>query len=380
MVVEFGSAAGSPYGTWGAIAYTQTHDLPLMQIVSITGLYGISFLIHWTATVVNAAWEAEFDWSRSRGPVLRLAAALAVVHIWGGARLLAPSGDAVRVASFTARAKPPLDYGDLLHRRRDAAGVDSLRARLGALHDSLLAIAAREADAGAKIVFWSEINGLVLKDDEAEFIARGERLAEQHGIYLGMALATFTPGEGYYENQLVIACPEGRTIARYHKANPVPGDPERGADKHLPVVETAYGRVAGAICFDADFPKFIHEAGRGRAGLLIISPSDWKDIDPIHTRMALVRGIENGCAVVRQTNQGLSAAADAYGRVLASEDFFHTRPSVMVSQVPTHRVRTIYRKVGDLFAWICVGVLVVFAVVAIGQRGKRFSTSATSTH
>src|SRR5262249_55671612 len=151
---------------------------------------------------------------------------------------------------------------------------------------------------------------------------------------------------------------------------------ERGADLHLPVVETAYGRMAGAICFDADFPALMHEAGRGRAGLLIVPSSDWKDIDPIHTRMALVRGIENGCAVVRQTNQGLSAAADAYGRVLASEDFFHARPSAMVAQVPTHRVPSVYRRVGDLFVWVCLGVLLVFVVVAIGQRGaKRFSMS-----
>jgi len=380
VALEFANTSLGPYGSWGASAYTQTQDLPLLQILSVTGLCGVAFLIHWSAAVINAAWETGFDWSRCRSGLLRLAAVLVLVHFAGGARLLQSQGATVRVASFTVRPRPALDIGDLLSRRRAPAAMDSVHAKLGVLRDSLLARAAREAAAGARIVFWSECNAVVMKSDEADFIARGEALAKERGIYLGMALASFTPGQGYYENLLVIACPEGRTIARYHKGRPVPGDPERGADLHLPVVETPHGRMAGAICFDGDFPSFIHQAGEGRAGILIVPSSDWLAIDPIHTRMALLRGIENGCSVVRQTNQGLSAACDAYGRILASADYFTSKPTAMVAQVPTRRVHTIYRRVGDLFAWICIPALLILAVFSIAQRGaKRFSTSATTT-
>jgi apolipoprotein N-acyltransferase len=367
--LEFLYSAVSPYGTWGAMAYTQSHDLPLIQSVSVTGLAGIAFLIAWFASTVNAAWETGFDWTRSRRELLPFAVVFVLAHLAGAARLAIPPGDTVRVASFTVTPHPPLDLGDLLFHPRTGAALDSARRSIGALDDSLLAAADREAAAGAKVVFWSECNGVVLESDEKAFIARGEALARERGIYLGMALAPFTPGAGYYENLLVIACPEGRTIARYHKARPVPGDPERGADLHLPVVETAFGRIAGAICFDGDFPALMRDAGRGRAGMLIIPSSDWRAIDPIHTHMAMFRGIENGCSVVRQTNKGLSAATDAYGRVLASADFFHARPYVMVSQVPTRRVRTVYRKVGDLFSWLCVaGLLILAAHAPLARR------------
>jgi len=368
VTMELLSARLNPYGSWGAVAYTQAQNLPLIQMVSVTGLGGIAFLIAWFAVTVNGAWESGFSWQRCREQVLAFAAAITVILLLGGVRLLSKPGDATRIASFSVIPPRSLSMGDLLFRHRTKAGEDSLKAPLRVLQDSLLVAADREAMAGALIVFWSECNGLVLKTDEEAFIARGEALARARGIYLGMALAVFTPGEGFYENELVLCCPEGKTLARYHKSRPVPSDPERGADRHLAVAETAYGRAALAICFDADFPDQMRDVGRGRAGLLLLPSSDWKAIDPIHTRMALFRGIENGCSVVRQTAKGLSAATDAYGRVLASADYFYTGPITMVAQVPTRRVKTIYRRIGDLFSWACIGGLGFVTLAAVASR------------
>jgi len=125
--------------------------------------------------------------------------------------------------------------------------------------------------------------------------------------------------------------------------------------------------VAAAICFDMDFPDLIRRAGLQRADLILAPSSDWREIDPVHTRMALFRGIENGCSVVRQTNKGLSAAADWQGRVLARGDFFQARRHVMVAQVPTRGTSTIYSKVRDLFAYLCIGALAFFAAGAIAS-------------
>jgi apolipoprotein N-acyltransferase len=61
-------AVTSPDGTLLNQAYTQYGDLPLMQVVSVTGLWGIILLTSWFAAVVNAAWERGFAWPRARGP------------------------------------------------------------------------------------------------------------------------------------------------------------------------------------------------------------------------------------------------------------------------------------------------------------------------
>ena len=49
-----------PLGTFFSVAYTQSIDLPLLQIMSITGLWGVTFLVVWFASVINYAWEGGF--------------------------------------------------------------------------------------------------------------------------------------------------------------------------------------------------------------------------------------------------------------------------------------------------------------------------------
>jgi apolipoprotein N-acyltransferase len=372
VTIEYVSSSLNPYGTWASPAYTQSENLPLIQIVSVTGIWGVSFLIAWFASAVVTLVERG---ARDRGARIGMTGFLVVLVatlLLGGARLhRKPEGETVRVASFTVTRDPPLPIGDILRRRREGAALDSLRGQLEGLRASLFARAEREANAGAQIVFWSEANAVVLHSDVEAFLAQGSELAQGLGVHLGMAFAAVTPGDGYYENRLAIMSPTGEKLADYHKARPVPSDPERGADRHLPVVDTPLGRIAGAICFDADFPSLLRDAGEAGAGILIVPSSDWKAIDPIHTRMALVRGIENGCSIVRQTNQGLSAAADPYGRILASVDFFRSRTCVMVAQVPVRGVRTPYSRVGDLFAWLCIVALAMFAGLALRDARRR---------
>lgn len=365
----------NPYGSWGNIAYTQADALPLIQIVSVTGLGGVVFLIGWFASVVNWAWERRFEWRVVRAGLAAYAVTLVIVLVLGGLRLTLapPRAETVRVAGFTVRdVKEQADAFKLLSPTFNDATLDAIRQETHAVQDQLLAQAAREARAGAKIVLWSECNGLVLKQDQEDFIRRGRDLARTEGISLFMALAVATPRQPRYENVLVAIGPDGRVAYRYHKARPVPGDPETGADKTIPAaVETPHGRVGGAICFDMDFNGMLRRAGKQRTDILLAPSSDWPDIDPLHTRMAMFRGIENGCSVVRQTNKGLSMAADYQGRSLAATDYFRSTDHHLVAEVPTRGVVTIYSRIGDLFAWVCFAAFALLAGVAAGARPGR---------
>jgi len=366
--VEWLSSTFGPYGTWGSLAYTQHDNLPLLQLMSVTGMSGVVFLVAWFAGVVNWAWERRFEWKRVRGGALLYAAVVTAVLFIGGLRLVAfpPRGPAVRVAGITVVPDPGARrIADQLQRSVTDPELKEIRRQIRALQDTLLAHSAREARAGAGIVVWSECNGWVLKSDEPAFIQRGRDLARRQRIWLFMALVTLTPGKPLHENQLVAVRPDGSVAFRYHKARPVPGDRETGADRRIPApVESRFGDLTGAICFDMDFPGLIRRAGREGTDLLLVPSSDWRAIDPLHTRMAIYRGIENGCAVVRQVNQGLSAAADHQGRILAAADYFKTADHAMVAQVPTRGVRTIYSRIGNLFAWACLGGLLAFAAAA----------------
>jgi apolipoprotein N-acyltransferase len=372
VATEYLISRVSPYGSWGLVAYTQADNLPLIQSAAVTGLWGIGFLIAWTASVANWAWARAFAWSRVRAGVLGWGATLAAVLLLGGARLVLPppAPPNLRVASLTVTPSQRLSPWDLISRVRSGAGIDSLRADLHAHEQALFEAVRREARAGARLVAWSEVNALVLKDEETAFQQRVASVARAAGVHLIVGVAVFSPGQGFYENQLMAFDSTGATLAQYHKARPVPSDPERGADHGIPVFDTALGRIAGAVCFDADFPDLIRRAGQQGADLLVIPASDWRAIDPTHTRMALFRGIENGCSVVRQTNKGLSAAADFRGRILATSDYFLSTPHVMVAQVPARGVRTPYARIPDLLPLLCIGVIAAFGTGAV-VRGRR---------
>lgn len=78
----------------------------------------------------------------------------------------------------------------------------------------------------------------------------------------------------------------------------------------------------------------------------------------MHHRMAVFRAIENGVSMARASRFGLSSAVDPYGRILALMDDSSAEQRVMVAQVPISGVRTIYARIGDLFAWLCAAGLV----------------------
>ena len=56
--IEFLTTVGSPFGTAGSTAYSQYASLPLVQLVSLTGIWGLTFLVCWFASVVNEMWES----------------------------------------------------------------------------------------------------------------------------------------------------------------------------------------------------------------------------------------------------------------------------------------------------------------------------------
>jgi apolipoprotein N-acyltransferase len=370
--LDFGLSSLSPYGSWEVIGYSQYGDLPIMQLASITGMYGISFLVSWLGPVVNWAWEHECNWPFIRRGVLIFVSVVAGVHLSGGLRLAwsAPPAGYQRVAGIAADnvkifpsrsaakrfiAGQPLSDAELASVKSATAG------RL----DKLFAKSEQEVKAGAKLVFWSEGGAVVLRSDEPATIRQGSEFASRNHVYLGMAIGSFDSTQSKIcQNKLVLIGPDGRVLFEYWKSRPVPGWEKSKTETNgnpMRYADTPLGRIGSFICFDLDFPSLVRQAGRAHVDLLIGPSNDWRAIDPWNTQMAAFRAIENGCNLVRDVSNGRSLAVDYLGRPIAETDYFTDASHVIVADMPTHGVQTLYAKVGDLFAWICLGGLVVLA-------------------
>ncbi|WP_158911968.1 nitrilase-related carbon-nitrogen hydrolase [Granulicella sp. L56] len=374
VVTEY-ALSQAPYGTWGSAAYSQYGNLALLQLVSVTGLWGITFLIGWFAAVCNWVWEDGLYFAPARRGAWLCAGTIVSVTLLGGARLalFPPSSPTVRVASLSSREvapKPdPAIIGRVWAGNATASDKTTFRAWSAATNQDLMTRAEQEMQAGAKIVFWGEINGQVMKGDEAAFVARGEDLASKYHAYLGMALAVLNQGKTpAVENKFVLIRPDGRVAWEYNKARPIPGpdaSQQIRGDGRLRALDTPYGRVSSIICFDGDYPQLLAQAGTLKVDMILDPSNDWRAIDPWHTQMASFRAIEQGTNLIRQTSKGFSATFDYQGRRLATMDYFRTSDFAMVSQIPNRGVRTIYSHLGDWFAWLCIAGLLVLVIISL---------------
>jgi apolipoprotein N-acyltransferase len=365
------------HGSWGSLAYTQSGDLPLLQLLAVTGLAGLTFLIAWLAPVANLVIEHGLDFRASRIAAISFVSVCLVVVLGGGLRLafFPPASRTIRVASFSpADSAPPIDsrLRDRVVRGiatpSEVAGFNNA-ARAG--QNYLLQRSAIEAQAGARIIFWSEGAATVLQQDEPDFLRRGQVLAMQHHLYLGMTVSSWTPGNVRpLQNKLVLIDPSGNIMWQYLKAHPTPG-PESAlsvpSDGQLRFLDSPYGRIGAAICYDMDFPRLVAQAGTHRAGLLVSPASDWRGIDPRHTEMASFRAIEQGFNLVRQANAGLSAAYDYQGHRLAAVDAYTSPNAALVAEISTQGTRTLYSVMGDWFAYLCMAALLALATLAWRQ-------------
>ena len=375
VAMEWFVAGFTPYGSWGSLAYTQHENLVLLQLLAATGLYGPSFLIAWFASVATQMTQRGFSDRTAQRTALVFVAVGTTILLAGGARLVffAPDSPTVRIASLT---KPDVDLFSGVQGGIAAAfsgqlseqNINRIRDNGNTILDDLLQHAGREAEAGARIVFWGETNSFSMKADEPAMMARGAQFARDHGIFLGMAPAVFGGrADKPLENKLVLFNPDGDVALEYWKAIPVPGseaDVQAKKGGRIETTDTPYGRIGAAICFDMDFPDHLKQAGRRRADIMLVPSNDWREIDPWHSQMARFRAIEQGFNLVRHASNGLSLAADYQGRILASMDHFTSDTRDLVAMVPTRGCRTIYSRIGDLFAWLCIAGLAVMVVLA----------------
>jgi apolipoprotein N-acyltransferase len=372
---EFATLAINPLGTFGALAYSQYGNLTLMQLVSVTGLSGLSFLITWFGSTVNWIWERSFTWSSIRRGGVPYATVMVLVLMGGGARLAwhQPTSGTMQIASFSLRGIGA-DFRTLVKNDRSEFRRKSLEA-----HDRYFDETRRQADSGAQLILWPEAAGICASEDEDELIQRGQELADEKGIYLAMPLFTqHLEKGGRPENKLIIVDPDGEVVLEHFKYG---GNQFEGSvlgNGLLQTFQTPSAKISGVICWDMDFPQIVSQVGRNGTDILLAPANDWETVSATHANMAAFRAIENGVSLVRQAKNGMSLVTDPYGRTLAKMDHFTTTKRLMVAQVSNEGVATVYSVVGDLFAWASAVAFLFLACAALdGGWRNRFGRART---
>lgn len=122
-----------------------------------------------------------------------------------------------------------------------------------------------------------------------------------------------------------------------------------------------------AICKDMHFAPLGHAYGAAGAQTMLVPAWDFQLDAWMGARMTVVRGVENGYAVLRAAREGVLTVSDAYGRVLAERASSAMPGSTLLAPLPAHAsVSTWAGWLGPLFGWLCVALGLI--LLCAGRR------------
>jgi apolipoprotein N-acyltransferase len=130
-------------------------------------------------------------------------------------------------------------------------------------------------------------------------------------------------------------------------------------------------KAATAICKDLDFPEYINQYGRNKVVFVCIPAWDFVVDDWLHSRMAILRGVENGFSEVRTARKGRLTISDPYGRVNAEADCSNGKATALVGQISLFRINTFYTRHGDWFGIVIATVSIAFFLSILSKIKKR---------
>lgn len=348
----------SPHGTAGSLAYTQADFLPFIQISSLAGLGGIVFLLTLFSSGIAVGLHRRHDQTHSLQIFRITSSILLIVLVFGWTRLMqSPSGRHVRVG--LAVTDTTIQYFETTKARLALPVIDAYAHRVNTL-----------AFRGAQVVLLPEKFVGVTKAYDTTVFRTFLEAAQENKIFLILGLNTIEAR--IKRNTAFVFSPEGEAIIEYDKVHLLPGLESRYKAGHTPAIFSLADIPAGvAICKDMDFPAWFRPYGRAGTGVLFVPAWDFLKDARLHSRMAMMRGVENGFAVVRCAQEGLITVSDHCGRVIAEASSSSAPEVLMVCDFPLGPGHTFYSFAGDWLAWLSISYLVLMIAGTAVYRVRR---------
>jgi apolipoprotein N-acyltransferase len=374
---------------WDLLGYSQATVLPIAQLASLVGVYGLSALV---ASVSAAAAFALLDASARRWRVCAVVALLVLgTAIWGTLRMrahpLTGEGTPVRVAVLQGNIPQEQKW--------DPAMGDAIMDRyIGMTREAILR--------NAQFIIWPEsATPLPYEED----VRRGDlirRLAREAQVTMligsdqiePVSAAPLTaaskgaaaPRRMY--NAAYLVRPDGSTAAVYRKIHLVPFGEYVPFSRLLfflgPLVDFEFPFIPGteatllpvkghmvstAICYEVIYAGLMRSFVSRGSELLTTITNDawygWTSAPFQHWEQASLRAIEEGRYLARAANTGISGFVDPYGRVMQRSNMFQS--AVLAEDVRFLTGRTVYVRIGDVVGWLSVAMTLT---ALLATRGK----------
>ncbi len=384
---------------WASLGYSQSAFLTLLQLVDLTGIYGITFLLVFTNAVVAQLLSNfrhrnqgnEYSLGHNYRQLVILVTLIACVLFYGNFRL---KNIRLQEAALE-KTRVALVQGNI---PQEEKWIQDKTAEIIQRHVSLTKQVGKR---GVDLVVWPEASYPAIMPWDVKM---GNYLKDFSSPIL-MGVVTFDGDvdqwmkEGYPEdpsrfrlyNSGVIVEKGGRIGPMYHKNHLVPMGEYVPFQKYLPflhqIVASMNSFTPGPelkplrlrregrpdlllgvnICYEDLFPQFARTLTRENSDLLINLTNDgWYDFSSAvyqHFDFSRYRVIENRISLVRSTNTGVSGVLSPSGEIILELTPFAETTGFV--DVPIGDIWSFYTEYGDVFAWACLASVVLLGLKAV---------------
>lgn len=355
-------ASVHPDTNWGSLAYSQAGFLPAVQVLALTGVAGLVFLLSLVPAVLAMATVR--GWRAARIPAACTLVLVAASFGYGWQRVAAPAPPAGALVGLAV-------IDDFMGPRTPAADNERIWAQYER-HVTTL------AGQGARIVLLPEKIAVLAPADALVVERRLSTLARRNGVWLAADIG-IDDGRAKRNREWLFA-PDGRLDADYEKHHMAPPERDYAVGSAFDVRTIDGTRFGLAICKDMHFAAMGRAYGARAAVAMLVPAWDFGLDAEYAARLSALRGVESGFAMVRASREGLLTVTDAVGRIVAETPSATLPGATLLAHLPAAApIATWYARSGDVIGWLCLGAGLLMLVLAYRRRSLHAAGAGAAT-
>jgi len=339
---DFITSLFSPSGTISSFAYTQITNLPVIQIASITGIWGITFLLSIVPASIASIWYYRQNHRPYITAFLVPVILLIVVTAFGVCRLYWPSQETSIKIGVVAEPMTLEQYIAVRTNKDPKLVSDTIQRYtrdIGILSQS-----------GTQVVLLPEKTFTL--SSQYDLLQSLGTAAKHNNIYLIAGMNS--QNSERLSNSAFVFSPSGEVLLKYDKQHLL----QHSEDSYTPgnslkVVKTSSMGIWGiAICKDMDFTHPALDYSQQGINIMFVPALDFHDDGWTHGRVAIMRGVEGNYTVARAGQWGLLTLSDSNGRIIAMKSTDASPDeALLIGEVKLGSGYSVYSQLGDWFGW-----------------------------
>jgi apolipoprotein N-acyltransferase len=381
---------------WENLAYSLHDMISFIQIIDISGVYGLTFII----VVVNCAvYDIMSMTVETRKKVIYELSviAIAVMLIFGYGVYRLNQVEHAMEGKKTDKIAIIQGNIDQTVKWNNKYQKDTLE-----IYKNLSLPCAKS---GVRLIVWPETAAPIFFqniDDKHRFIISIAQEAKSYLLFGSPSYRTEN-GMNYFSNSAYLISPSGNIEGRYDKMHLVPyGEyvPLRKVFFFLEKLVVGVGdfrpgevlaplmmdgeKIGVLICYEGIFPEISRQYHSMGVSLLVNITNDaWFGTSSApyqHLTMTAFRAIENRRYIIRAANTGISALIKPTGAIISRTGLLER--TVLNGTVTYLNQGTFYARYGDMFIYICFIAITVIGLLSLKRRSvddRRYFRSYTGT-